>query len=298
MKSERINNLLSYVFICLSAVVLAFVYRLFIVNNNFAPAGLNGVATMVQYKTGFSIAYMSLVINVPLCVFAYFFVGKTFAKRSMSFCIVYSAVYLYSQKMDLDELQYNANGHDTIYPVILSGVIAGAVYGICFKNNSSTGGTDIVSKYISKIMPEFNFIKITFALNAAVAIASFFVYAEPAGNGKYNYDYKPVCLCLLYCFISTFVGDYILKGTKKAYEFTVITTHEDEIVKDISEKLKHSATKITARGSYSNGKKSMLICIVNRHQIMELKNILSRYDDTFSFSETVSEVYGNFKHIK
>lgn len=298
MKNERINNLISYLFICAAAVLLAFVYRLFIVNNDFAPAGLNGIATMVQYKTGFSIGYMSIVINVPLCIFAYFFVEKTFAKRSLCFCLVYSAVYLGLQKIGMEQLQYNANGHDTIYPVILSGVIGGAVYGICFKNNASTGGTDIVSKYISKIKPEFNFIKITFALNALVAIASFFVYATPSGGGKHTYDYKPVCLCLLYCFISTFVGDYILKGTKKAYQFTVITTHEDEIVEEISRRLKHSVTKITARGAYTNGEKSMLICIVNRHQIMELKDILSKYDDTFSFSEMVSEVYGNFKHIK
>ena len=63
-------------------VVLGFTYQLFIVENNFAPAGLNGIATMVQYKTGFSIGYMSLLINAPLCVLAFSFVAKAFAKRT------------------------------------------------------------------------------------------------------------------------------------------------------------------------------------------------------------------------
>ena len=61
-----------YLQIVFSAILLAFVYYVFIITNNFAPAGLNGIATMIQYKTGFSISYMSLLINVPLSVLAYF----------------------------------------------------------------------------------------------------------------------------------------------------------------------------------------------------------------------------------
>ena len=67
--------------VALAAVLLAFVYYVFIVTNGFAPAGLNGIATMIQYKTGFSISYMSLLINIPLSVLAYFLVQKDFAKN-------------------------------------------------------------------------------------------------------------------------------------------------------------------------------------------------------------------------
>ena len=77
----------SYLCIIMAAVLLSFNYQLFIVNNGFAPAGLNGIATMIQYKTGFSIGYMSLIINIPLCVVAYFLVDRTVAKRSLVFCL-------------------------------------------------------------------------------------------------------------------------------------------------------------------------------------------------------------------
>ena len=281
----------------MAAIILAFTYQLFVVENNFAPAGLNGIATMIQYKTGLSIGYMSLIINIPICVLAYFLINRNFAKRTLIFCLTYSFAFLLLQHIGLENFQYKANGHDTIYPVILSGVISGVVYGICFKKNSSTGGTDVISKYISKTKPNFNFFKVTFILNAIVAVISFFVYAKP-DKSAYMYDYKPVCLCLIYCFLSTFVGDFLIKGTKKAHQFTIITTHPDEIIKDISEQLRHSVTKVTAFGSYTNSEKTVLICIINRHQITELKEILSKYDDTFSFSEIVSEVYGNFKNVK
>lgn len=291
---------LEYAGILLLAILSAFTYHLFIVKNNFAPAGLSGVATMIQYKTGFSIGYMTLLFNIPLCIFAYFLVSKKFALRSFFYCLVYSIAYLILQKLDLTAFQYDAHGYDTIYPVILSGVISGAIHGLCFQRDSSTGGTDILSKYISKIRPRLNFFYISFAFNALVAIISLFVYADGAADelGRFVIDYKPACLCIVYCFISTFVGNYILAGTQKAYEFTVITAHPDEITRDVFQVLKHGATRIEAVGSYNNNSKTVLVCVVNCHQINDFKNILANYDDTFSYYETVNATYGNFKKIK
>lgn len=296
-KSKTFKDITTYLSVAAIAVLLAFNYQLFIVENDFAPAGLNGIATMIQYKTGFSIGYMSLLINTPLCILAYFLVDKSFAKRSLTFCVTYSLVFLYLQKLGFKEFQYVTNGHDTIFPVVLSGVISGFVYGVCFRTNSSTGGTDIVSKYISKKRPELNFFWVTFILNAFVAAISFFVYAESV-EGTMQYDYKPVCLCVMYCFISSFVGSYIIKGTKTACKFTIITTHPEEITAEITKTLHHSSTEISALGSFSHDEKTVLLCVINRHQIIDLKNILRKYDNTFSFAETVNETYGNFKQIK
>ena len=278
--------------VILAAVLLAFVYYIFIVTNSFAPAGLNGIATMIQYKTGFSISYMSLLINIPLSILAYFLVQKDFAIKTMVFSLVYSFAFLALQKSNLTFIQYNAQGHDTIYPVILSGVLAGVVYGVCFRSNASTGGTDIVSRYVNKIRPETNFFVVTFTLNAIVAIASIFVYSEG------NMNYKPMALCILYCFISTFVGNLLLKTTKTAYKFTVITTHKEELIEELTHKLHHGCTEIEAVGSYTGAKKTVLLCVINKHQLNDFHKIVASYDDTFSYFEVVNETYGNFKHVK
>ena len=291
--NTKTRDAISYLAVALVAVLLAFNYHLFIVENHFAPAGLNGIATMIQYKTGFSISYMSLLINVPLCVLAYLLVDRRFAAKTLLFSLVYSVSYLLLQNSNTQFMQYNAEGHDTIFPVIISGVISGFVYGICLKYNASTGGTDVLSRYINKVKPETNFFLVTFTLNAFVALVSLFVYSE-GGEAQY----KPVALCITYCFISNFVGNYIIKGTKTAYKFTVITTHPDEISADIAKKLRHSATKVDAIGTYTGGERRVLICVVNKHQLVDFKNIISEYSDTFAFYELVGETLGNFKHIK
>ena len=287
------TNVIQYVVIFLLGVLLAFNYILFITPNNFAPAGINGIAVMIQYKLNFSVGFMSLIINIPLCVFAFFLIERKFSIKTLVFCLVYSIIYLVLQQFDFSKFQYNAQGVDTVYPVIIAGLLSGLVYGLMFRINACTGGTDIVAKYLSKKKPFLNFFWVMFSINAVVAVVSCFVYAE---SGVLNY--KPACLCMLYCFVSSFIGNTMLKGYKSAYNFTVVTQHAEELEKEIIEKLHHSATRIHGQGIYSNGEKTVLICLVNKHQLVDFEAIIKKYPDTFAFAEAVTQTFGNFKKIK
>ena len=300
MLKVKKNSILPFVVLALSAILLAFNYRLFIVPNNFAPAGINGIATMIQAKFGFSIAYMSLLINVPLCIFAYFFVNRNYAVRSLCFSLVYSFSYRLLQSLEaLDRFTYDAAGNDVIFPVIISGVLGGFVYSLCAKENGSTGGTDIVAKYISRRNPLFNFFYVTFAINAVVAFSSYFVYTDVNTlTGEIIYNYKPVCMCMLYCFISSFIGNRMISGLQNAYQFTVITTHADEIDREIVETLHHSATRMKGLGAYNNTEKDVIMCVVNKAQLYDFRRILEKYDDTFAFVQTTHTTIGNFKRVK
>lgn len=287
---------------CLLMVVLALLfalnYELFIAKNQFAPAGVNGIAAMVEYKCHFSVGYFSLIVNVPLCVFAFFFISREFAIKTFVFSAAYSVFLLILQAVDLSAFQYDAQGVDTIFPALIAGAIGGFVYGLAFRRNSSTGGADIIAKYVSKRDPLLNFFWINFAINAAIAVASYFVYAVPGESGALIYNYKPVCLCMLYCFLSSYVGNAIIRGSKSAYKFFIITTHADEIDAEILQKLHHSATRIRATGAYSNREHDVIVCVINKRQLVEFKDILRKYGDTFAFVETVNETIGNFIRAK
>lgn len=280
-------------------IIYGFAYQLFIVKNKFAPAGISGIGVMLEYKLGFSIGYFSLIINIPLCLAAFFLIDKEFALKSFVFTIFYSGMYLLLGKLDISRFQYDAGNVDTIFPCMLAGVINGFATGICFRMNGSTGGTDIIGKYVSKIRPFLNYFYVTFALNAVVAIISYFVYGTPDPNtGEMIYNYKPVCLCILYCFLAGFVGNAVCKGSRSACNFMIVTTHPEEIEAEILKKLHHGVTEIKALGAYSHKERSLLVCVVNRHQLVELRTIISRFEDTFAFVYTVDETVGRFDRQK
>ena len=115
MKKHNISVILSYVYPVFLGALLALDYTLFIVPNNFAPSGINGIAVMIQYKLDFNIAYMSLLINVPLCIFAFFKIEKEFAVKTLTFSMAYSLAYILYDKISfIQYFKYITDGHDTI----------------------------------------------------------------------------------------------------------------------------------------------------------------------------------------
>ena len=211
--------------------------------------------------------------------------------------MAYSLAYILYDKISfIRYFEYITDGHDTIYPALIAGLIMGFCIGFSVKNNSSTGGTDIVAKYVSVIRPNLNFFYVTFILNAVVALASLFVYG--INENGFVINYKPVCLCVIYAFVSSVVGNRIISGLKHACKFTIVTDQCDELEYEITHTLKHSATRLHGIGIYQHHDKEVLICIVNPHQVADFERIIKKYPNTFVYVESIDQTIGNFIKVK
>ena len=63
-----LKKIWTYLAIVAIALAAAVSYELFVFPNQFAPSGVNGICTMIQYVTGVSVGYLSLLINIPLAL--------------------------------------------------------------------------------------------------------------------------------------------------------------------------------------------------------------------------------------
>ncbi len=304
MKKNRLSKIVYFVSPFLLGALLALNYALFVVPNNFAPSGVNGIAVIIQHLMDNTeyVSYVALLINVPLCVFAYFKIEKEFALRTLAFSLSYSFSFLLFTKVEavdkfLSLFRYVSGDVDTIYPALIAGLVMGFCIGFSVKSNSSTGGTDILAKYVSKVRPDLNFFYVSFALNALVAVASYFAFYEYV-DGRIVFYYKPVCLCVIYSFVSSFVGNRIIAGLKHACKFTIVTDQCDELEYEITHTLKHSATRLHGVGIYKHHDKEVLICIVNTHQVADFERIIKKYPNTFVYIESVDQTIGNFVKVK
>ena len=48
---------------------------------------------------------------------------------------------------------------------------------------------------------------------------------------------------------------------------------------------------------YSDTPRMLLVCVVNRHQIVRFQKILREFPDTFAYVSSVNETLGNFKKV-
>ena len=277
-----------YLAITLIAVLSALCYVIFIFPNSFAPAGFNGIATMIQHIFDINAGYLSLIFYIPFIIAVYLLVDKEFAVKSAVFIIVFSGALILMDDpfLNLDPFIYQTdNGTSTILGPVVSGILNGALLGQVIMYNSCSGGTELVAVLIHKFKSAYNFMWVTFVLNSAVAIVSYFVY---------GYELEPVMLCILYSFFYSNVSDRMLKGSREAIRFEIITNYPNEVANEIIEKLGHSATLVNAEGCYTHEQKSMLICVINKDQITKLKQILKKYPGTFASISNVSNTVGQF----
>ena len=283
------KKILTYAVIVVLALVAALNYEIFVFPNKFAPAGLNGICTMIQHVTGISVGYMSLLINVPLAIAVYFMVSKPLAVRSMVYVVTFSVALLILNEVDLSRFYYSTpNGTSTILGPLVAGLIYGYCYSMLVQASAYSGGTDFIAAIIHKFKPEQSVFFLIFALNASVALLSYFVY---------DYQIEPVILCILYSFMSTTVSDKLNKSGRSAVCFEIITDYPQEIADEIIYHLNHSCTLIPAKGMYSGRETNMLICVVNKTQVAAISRIVRKYPNTFAIMDPVSEVMGNFKRM-
>jgi len=280
---------LTYAVIAVVAVICALNYELFVFPNRFAPSGINGICTMIQYIFGINIGYLSLIINIPLATAVYFLVSKPLAIRSMVYVGTFSVASLLLDTVDLSSfVYYTESGTSAILGPLVAGIIFGGCYALLLQASAYSGGTDFVAAIIHKYHPEKSVFFLIFSMNVIVAITSYFVY---------GYQIEPVILCILYAFTSSTVSERLTKNGRSAVRFEIITDYPNEISEAIIHKLHHSATLISGRGMYLNKEVNMLFVVVNNNQVAKLSAICRQYPNTFAIIDPVSEVMGNFKKI-
>ena len=287
--AKLMKKALTYAVIVGLALISALNYQLFVFPNRFAPAGLNGLCTMVQYISGITVSSLNLVINLPLAFLVYKKVSRSIAVRSMTYVLSFSAFLTLLEYIDLSAFAYATDtGTSTILGPLVAGIVNGSVYSQLAQGGAYTGGTDFVASLIRRKNPGLNFFSVIFGLNATVAFISYFVY---------GFQIEPVILCIIYCFMSSTVSDKVVKNGRMAIRFEIITENPKEISDAIITRLGHSATLIPGKGMYSGRETNVLICVINKAQVALLAAIVKSYPNTFAVMSSVNEVMGNFKNM-
>lgn len=284
---QQLKVAASYGIVLLVALMMALNYQLFVFPNRFAPAGLNGIFTMIQHLFGFSFSYSSIILNVPLAIISYFVNSKPRALRTLTYCLAFSGFLMIFDTMDFSAVAYSTVNSTLLGPLV-AGLITGAGGYVMHKLNACYGGTEFVAGFIHKKYPDVNFFNIIFVLNITVALASFFVY---------DYKIEPVLLCIIYSYASSSVRDLMKQHHEKAVRCEIITDHPEDIKKAIIDQLHHTATEISAVGAYSGKEKSVLLCIVNSSQVNELTRLVSQHPDSFVIVSSANSIVGNFKRL-
>lgn len=283
-ETKMLKRIFHHFIIILCAALSALNYKVFVFPNVFAPAGVDGICTMIQYLTNTSMGYLSLIANIPLIIIALFILKRDFVEKSAVYTVSFSIAVVLLQAADFIPVYHTDTGTSIVLAPIAAGTIRGILYAVTLKFGGSSGGTDLVAAMVQKKKPYMNLMSIIFMLNVIIACSAFFVY---------NYRFEPVICSIIYSFITSLVTKHLEATRKESVRFEIITGNPSELCQSIKTELKSTATVVDAYGTYSSKNTKLVICVISKELVPNLENILKRFDDAVVFESIINN---SFKH--
>ena len=278
-QNEAVKKIIKYLLIFVGSVIYAVGFQFFMYPNNIVSGGVAGVSMIINHFTGFPVGMMSLIINIPLFIVAWKHFGLPFLVGSLVGTVL-SSVFV-----DVFALTGIVMTHDPMLASIIGGVIKGFGYGLIFFVGASTGGIDIVAKFLRQRNQHINFGTIILIIDVAIVTAYALVLNK----------YESAMYSLIGMFVVSRVVDLVLYGIDNSSICYIISENSEALIKQITTGHIHrGVTILEGEGAYSHRKKEVIMCVIKRTQIPEIRRIVRNVDEKAFFIVTdAKNVFGN-----
>ena len=285
MNKKKVLSFMTDIFVYLAASVLYGIsVNVFAVPNNLVQGGITGTAMLINHALPvLPTGVLVLLLNIPLFVFGWKFIGGAFIAKSSIVTIFVS--------LSLDLVKFiPAYQGDTLLASLFGGLLSGIALALVFLRGATTGGTDILAKLIRLKFPNFSMGRIMLYFDILVILTAGLMYKN-VDNALYS---------LIMIFVSTYCIDYFIFGSSHAKALLIVTNKSKEISEHIMETMGRGLTVIPVAGGYTGEDKKMLVCALRGSEVAQFKKIVSSIDeDAFTMVCDASEIIGRgFKSIQ
>ena len=166
---------------------------------------------------------------------------------------------------------------------LFGGVISGIGSGLAIRYGGAMDGIEVMA--------------VIFAKRAGVTVGTFVMV--------YNIILYIICGCVLQSWVLPLYSivaysaalktvDFIVEGIDRAKCAIIVTEWPHEICKVLTETFGSGITRVSAKGGYSNRDKAMLYFVVNRYQVIRMKDIVHDIDPAaFIIISEVADIFSS-----
>ena len=242
--------------------------------------GFSGIAILVKagtkslYGNGIPLWVTNLVLNIPVFLLAAKIKGVAFVKKALlgDLSLTIWLAILPAWKLS----------GDFLLVALYGGLLQGIGIGCVFLGGGTTGGTDLLAAIIQKYLQHYSIAQIMQVIDAGVVLV-----------GMYVFGIHKALYAIIAVYLVTKVSDGLIEGLKFSKAAYIITAKPKEIADMIMKDLDRGVTGISARGMYSGQDKLMLFCVVNKKEIVMLKEKVDEIDpEAFVIVTDAREVHG------
>ena len=256
-----------YIYLALGCLITAFSFNVFFNQYDIVCFGVSGLSIVFK-KFGIPNYLFILVANIILLCISYFALGSKKTRNSIVGSLIFP-VFVWVTSFLVPYL--NFDGVEKIVIAIFGGLLTGIGYGLIFKTNFNTGGTDIITEIVSKYT-KISLGKATWVSDGMVVLIA-----------KLIFPWETILYGFLVLYIISIMTDKVVLGISQSKAFYIVTEKEDEVKEFLLGINSGGVTVINARGGYSNSKETLLLGVVPTRQYFIVKEGLLDIDEDIFF---------------
>jgi uncharacterized membrane-anchored protein YitT (DUF2179 family) len=257
---------------------------LFITPGKIAIGGFTGISIIINNLLSFPVGVVIIVLNIPMFIicakiFGIKFIFKTIVGVIASSVLIdlFGLLHPFKEVLSME------------ISALFGGVLQGIGLGVIYLNGYTTGGSDLVIWLLKLKFPHMTSGFILFIFDSVVVTIAAIIAR----------DAQPILYSAIAIFAYTKVLDTILGSSDRANLALIISEKYTDIADNIMTGLNRGVTIIESKGWFSKESKPMIMCVIDRSQIYNIRNIINDYDPNAFFILTdAREVIGlGFKDI-
>lgn len=266
---KKKNIVKRYLMLVMGCLIVAFAFNLFFLKYNIVCFGVSGISIVLS-EFGVNPSIFILVANIILMIVSYFTLGVEETKNQIVGSLIYPIfIEITSKITDYIDL----GNVEMIVIAILGGIFAGIGYGLIYKSNFSTGGTDVIIGIICKY------------LKFSMGNAGLIVNAIIVAIGKIAFPWSTILYGVLVSYLISIFTDKVLLGISKSKAFYIVSNKKnDDMIRNFLVSLPGvGVTVIDAEGGYSSDSQTLLLAVVPTRNYFVVKEGLKEIDRNVFF---------------
>ena len=277
MKRNIRELLFDLLFCLIGTAFVALAIAVFNVPNDIAPGGVSGLATALAHISPLTVGLWTLLLNVPLLLFAWRLLGI----RSLALTGV--STVLLSFFIDWFTGLLTPYTNNVLLAAIAGGVICGLGTGLLFLRGITTGGTDLLALLLRRPFPNVRNGVMLMIIDAAVVTFAVLVFR----------NIEVALYSAISIYICSKVIDAMAQGIDYAKVIYIITDKGKEIARVLNENTPRGSTILPAQGGYTYQDKDLVITVTKRNVLAQTLRLVRAADPSaFLYVTDSTEVHG------
>ena len=260
--------------ITVGCIVCAVAIKGILIPKEFLAGGVTGLSLLIYYLLpALPVGVIYFILNIPLFVVGWMFVGRRFFWYSIAGVVIFSAVML----LPCPVIPIN----DMILAALTAGIITGAGSGIILRSLGSAGGLDILSVVLFKkysIRPGTFVLAFNALLMTAAAI---------------RIPLEMILYTLIFMYVTSYFVNLIVTGLSQRKAVMIISPQWQKISDEIRERLQRGVTIVRGEGGYTGNELHILYSVITFSELSRFKEMIRKMDpDAFVVVTETLEVMG------